>query len=80
MQNGKPEKDAILTGDGLKKERFLKKKIIESSIGIFFHAQAVNCWTCLLPLNMLNCLRIYGNGAHEKFRLCNIIYRVHKMF
>lgn len=39
MQNGKPEKDAILTGDGLKKERFKKK---ESSIGIFFHAQAVN--------------------------------------
>lgn len=26
MQNGKPEKDAILTGDGLKKERFKKKK------------------------------------------------------
>lgn len=78
MQNGKLKKeDAILTGDALEKERFFKKK---ASIGIFFHAQAINYGTCLLLPNILNCLHIQGNGAQKKFRLCNILYQVHKMF
>lgn len=81
MQNSKLEKeDAILTGGALEKERFLFFFFKKASIGIFCPAQAVNYGTCLLLPNILNCLHTQGIGAQRKFRLCNIIYQVHKMF
>lgn len=78
MQNGKLEKEGTIpTGDALEKERFF---FLKASIGIFFHAQAGNYGTCLLLPNIPNCSHIQGKEAQKKFRLCNILCQVHKMF
>lgn len=65
--------------DGLEKERLKKERERKEITEILFHAQAVNYQPCLLLPNMLNCLHIYGSGAHQKFRLCNFIYQARKM-